>query len=229
MQSRAHTFHFISCALPAVLILTLVIHFGMTLLYLTPLNPIKARLGPIISAYMEPRFSQKWELFAPDPIVDTRILLVSCSLARGPSGEEQTPWVDITTPLRSLKYRYRFTPADRLERAQDAALFMVFGEPDAAMVKLQQQRDSLPVEIRSVTDSMEKVRAEDAVTGRRLLARIASTECVRRYAPIPVRRVQLRMVVIEPPPFSQRSRPNKDGKTTVVQFDSTPLETVAPF
>src|ERR1041385_3987390 len=101
---------------PGVLFGALGLHFAATLAYLIPASPLKARIVAPVKRYMEPLFVQHWELFAPEPVVDTRLFLVSCRLT-GPDGQKETPWSDITTPVRENEYRYhRLTPAERFER-----------------------------------------------------------------------------------------------------------------
>src|SRR4051794_17762784 len=68
--------------LPGVLVMVLSIHFGMTLVYLMPLNPIVLRVAPVVDGYMVPWFVQDWHLFAPNPINETHMLLVSCRLQK---------------------------------------------------------------------------------------------------------------------------------------------------
>src|SRR4051794_40035543 len=93
--------------LPAILGGILVLHFSLTCLYLTPLNPVKVALLPYIATYIEPFFQQRWELFAPNPLVDTRMLLIACRV-RNERGEiEERPWSNMTASFRALKERYQ--------------------------------------------------------------------------------------------------------------------------
>ena len=102
-------------ALAAVL-LVLTVHFGMTLLYLTPATPLKQALGGLPDRYMSPYFEQRWELFAPQPVKNSRYLLVACRAVDEPPVGEPV-WHDLTRPLLDSKYALRITPADRLHRA----------------------------------------------------------------------------------------------------------------
>src|SRR5262245_53866178 len=61
---------------PGVLVMVLSFHFGMTMVYLMPLNPIVLRAAPVVDGYMVPWFVQDWHLFAPNPINETHMLLV---------------------------------------------------------------------------------------------------------------------------------------------------------
>jgi hypothetical protein len=84
--------------MPVSLALALLIHFGMTLAYLTPINPLKLRFARLIDGYMNPLFQQNWRLFAPEPLSDTRIIMAACRVRKEDGGTVETGWNDITTP-----------------------------------------------------------------------------------------------------------------------------------
>ena len=216
-------------AAPLVLGALLLFHFSATLVHIMPLNPVKMRLTPIVDRYMNPAFSQRWELFAPDPIIDTRELLVSCRV-QSPSGAvEETAWSNMTAPLRRLKSRYRLTPADRLERVQTSALHLAFAPDDPTLVKMKKQRDPGDA-YRKIIATFDNAKKKQYELANRLLARIASAECDRLYgdrgATLAVR---VRMLVIEPPPFSQRTLPDDAGKASYFDFEWRPHESVSPI
>ncbi len=213
-------------AAPLVLGAALCIHFAATALYLTPANPIKLRIGRLADAYMEPYFSQRWELFAPDPIVDTRLLIVSCRVDIGDGVTRDLPWVDVTTPLRALKYRYRFSPADRVDRAQHVALYLVFPRPDKLAERMRNVDDNSP-EHRALVARLDAQRARSTTIGERLLARVASAECDRVNGVGRTRAVRVRMIAIETPPFSKRELAIDSGRRAQHDFDWRPYEAVS--
>src|SRR5262249_15459863 len=138
--SKLHTLPRIAAA---AILLVVVMHFAATLLYLTPLNPVKAAVYTQLNRYMEPYFTQNWAMFAPDPVADTTLLLVSCRMAEA-NGAAETPWIDVTSRLRELHYRYRITPADRIARAESAPLLLMARRPDLlveTIKKLPTERD----------------------------------------------------------------------------------------
>ncbi|MGH9885569.1 MAG: DUF5819 family protein, partial [bacterium] len=131
-------------ALPAVLGGVLVLHFAMTCLYLSPLNPIKIALLEYVSEYMQPFFQQRWDLFAPNPLVDTRMLLISCRIKNDRGELEERPWSNMSAPFRAQKQRYRLTPADRIDRAHMASIHLLYEKPDALADKLLNTPDDTP-------------------------------------------------------------------------------------
>lgn len=214
--------------LPVALLGWLVVHFAFTLAFLTPVNPIKLRQLAIINRYMLPLFEQHWELFAPDPLVDTRLLLVSCRLRDDAGGIDERPYSNMTAAYRELKHRYRLTPADRLERAQFAPIHLMFGEQDAIAKRVRQHAQDLP-ELERVRQMLDEQQAKRAKDGARLLGRVASAECDRLYGRGRATEVQVRMAIIKSPPFSKRALPTEDGETTYSDFPWMPYEEVAPL
>jgi hypothetical protein len=214
--------------LPAVLALALAVHFGMTIIYLMPPNPLKLRLLPTVARYMSPFFRQKWELFAPDPARDNRLLLISCRVQSDGGELRETPYYDITSPLLEQKYRERASAAERIERAEHAGLFMLFRPHDVLLDKLHQQNDETEDYRRSLEDLDADERRADE-WGRRLIARAASAECDRIYGAGRTRQVRLRIVSIKTPPLSKRALPLESGESSYTDLDWAPYEQVAAF
>jgi len=196
----------------------LAIHFGCTLLYLTPLNPLKMRLTSKLNAYMEPLFAQKWELFAPDPQPETRIFLVACRIPAGDGTVRQTQWIDVTTPLRQRKYAYRLSPADRIDRIQQSAIYNVFGEPHPLLQKLSTRSAATQEKFGPLVEIVEKGRDEDRREGIHLLRRVASAECDRYFGEGRTREVGLRMITRKSPPFSKRWAAITEGSSVAISF-----------
>jgi Family of unknown function (DUF5819) len=213
--------------LPAALLLGLGIHFGITLIYLTPLNPVKLRLLPLVNRYMVPFFEQRWELFAPDPLVDTRLLLVSCRLVDAQGNVEERPWSNMTSAYRDLKHRYRLTPADRIERAQFTALQLLFGAKDELVKRLLEHPDDDSPAYKKAVEQIGEEQAKRAEVGMRLMGRVASAECDRLYGQGRTKEVRVRMATIKSPPFSQRRKPTEAGETRYADFPWMTHEKVA--
>ncbi|MCI0766704.1 DUF5819 family protein [Bacillus sp. TL12] len=71
-------------------------HMTMTLLYNSPVNPVKIKLNNIINSYMEPLFAQNWQLFAPDPI-STNMDIITRGVYKDSNGNEKTTdWINYT-------------------------------------------------------------------------------------------------------------------------------------
>jgi hypothetical protein len=56
-------------AATSIVLICFVIHLLCTVLYNAPANPVTKHYQPLVLAYMEPYFMQKWLLFAPEPAV----------------------------------------------------------------------------------------------------------------------------------------------------------------
>ncbi len=201
----------------------------MTLAFLTPLNPLKMRALPLINGYMVPLFEQRWELFAPDPLVDTRYLLVSCRVAGEGGAVEEKPFSNMTAAYRDLKHRYRLTPADRLERAQFSPIHMMMGEQDALAKRLLSHTENESPAFQRAREAIEKSRTERGKAGVRILARVASAECDRLFGQKRTRQVRVRMAIVKSPPFSKREQATEEGETKYIDFPWEPYEEVAPL
>src|ERR1043165_27054 len=92
-----------SSILAGLLLMALALHFGATVVYLMPLNPLKLHFQRSLQKYIDPYFSQRWELFAPNPVVDSRRFLVSCRLHAPDGTDADSAWADITTPVQQLR------------------------------------------------------------------------------------------------------------------------------
>jgi hypothetical protein len=205
----------------------LAIHFVMVAVYVSPLNPLKLRLIPVVYGYIQPMFDQRWELFAPEPHVDTRMLLVSCRMTDAQGNAAETPWTDMTAAFRMLKYKYRLTPADRIDRAQHSAIHMIFDKPDPLVEKLLEHPNESSPEYQKAIKLIEEQRKAKKEVGQRLLARTASSECDRLYKEGQVREVRVRMAVRKSPPFSQRDLPDEAGEVSFSDFPWMPYERAA--
>ncbi|WP_432357034.1 DUF5819 family protein [Sporosarcina sp. UB5] len=97
--------------------IALLIHFSITILYNSPVNPITYKYYPAIQSYMQPLFNQNWKLFAPDPVSNNHKLLVK-GYYKGENGKEnETQWIDVTELLVTELHKNRLTPL-RLAVAQ---------------------------------------------------------------------------------------------------------------
>jgi hypothetical protein len=195
----------------------LAFHFGMTLLYLTPINPIKMAAERPIAAYMLPWFEQRWELFAPSPANMSRYLLVAC---RTGESEADPPWHDVTSPLLEAKYAYRVTPADRLHRAVQAATALVLGMNRPVIDKMRSRPDEFKDDLVAV-DQNDKTRFG---IGERTLARIGSQHCDRLHGPGRTTQVRARIVLRDLPPYSRRTDDERSGKVRVYDLEWQPYQ-----
>lgn len=98
-----------------------VVHFLLTVLYVSPLNPLKLGLYPLLEATIGTYFIQNWNLFAPNPVQDDMILLVQ------PRNMEDSvlmtnEWYNLSSPFWAHFQKNRFSAYDRLARSQSSAI-----------------------------------------------------------------------------------------------------------
>lgn len=208
---------------PVGLALLVTLHFGVTLAYLTPINPLKLRVFQPVKGYMEPFFSQRWTLFAPNVVAQSRTLLVACRTEDARQMRHEHPFVDITQPLRDLKRRYRLTPADRLDRAQVTGVTMLHAQDDEAARRLLMKPEDTPV-YREAVAAVEQERTQRREHAKRLLARVASAACRGLHPDEKIVEVGVRVATLKAPPFSRRMEPEEAGETTFSDLPWLPYE-----
>lgn len=93
----------------------LIIHFSLIGMSLFPDNPIKHQLKYELRSYVNPFFSQSWNLFSPTPINTNMTLLIQFKTFNG-AITDTTDWVDIYQPLIEEKRRNFWSPAQRLSK-----------------------------------------------------------------------------------------------------------------
>ncbi len=183
----------------AVCAVVLGTYFSATFLYLTPPNPVKARhLGTILSVEL-PLFSQNWHLFAPNPVRSNLLLAGRCGV-----GSQTTPWTDLTTPFVAGHHRNRFSRLGKLLRPTQDALYLILGRNLDEWRPLVCKR--FPTDERCRNDR-ERQKAREL--GTYIVQRVVSASC----AGVPgVQRVQARIIVHDPPPWSRRHDRQDAGK-----------------
>lgn len=175
-----------------------------TFLYLTPPNPVKARLLPVIYGLEHPLFAQNWHLFAPNPIRTNMVLTVRCRV-----GDAVTAWYDVTTPMLARHHRNRTSPMGRLLRVQQNAIYLALGwTPDdwKPLICRRNPKQALC----GAQDPDSQARQE---MGRIVLRRVASAACDAAVGRGRAAAVQSRLLIHTPPPWSQRHLPPAAGST----------------
>ncbi|MED3038000.1 DUF5819 family protein [Bacillus tropicus] len=92
----------------AGLMFIMLFHASMTVLYNSPINPIKVKLGFIIDNYMNPLFSQNWNLFAPNPVSTNMDIVTRGGYKDSNGNEKTTDWVNITKTFTTNLQNNRF-------------------------------------------------------------------------------------------------------------------------
>ncbi|WP_121641151.1 DUF5819 family protein [Virgibacillus sp. Bac330] len=199
------------------------IHFMFTAIYLAPFNPVKAKYGFIVNAYMEPLFSQNWKLFAPNPASSNNQFLVRAQFSNG----ETTEWTNLTSFMIEKNYKNRFTPYNRLVRIQRGA-FMSLYQKDDVTRKLSQEveeRDLNKEEYDYILDN--EMTKEQEENGINILNRYAQSYVSSLYPEKDITRTQIVIRETKATPFSEQDNPNFENERTIHEFDWKEFETVS--
>jgi len=204
----------------------LVVHFTLTALYVMPPNPINMSVQPLLATTIGTYFAQNWSLFAPDPIMADEALLVRCvgdgAAPRAPS-EAFTlgAWYDVSTPFWKRFQRNRFSPYDRLVRAQSNAIRQFQGG-STYVSRWREACDRGSADACSLVDGLMRVERE---TAGAYLRRIACAFCLSATpSPERVVSVDLRLRETSPVPWSRRNEGGVTRKAADFDLASYPVE-----
>ncbi|MFM7429550.1 MAG: DUF5819 family protein [Flammeovirgaceae bacterium] len=90
-------------------------HFFFIGLYLLPDNPIKHQFKYELSSYVNPFFSQSWNLFSPTPVNTNMTLLIQFKTVSG-GAQDTSVWVDVYKPHIDEKKNSFWSPAQRISK-----------------------------------------------------------------------------------------------------------------
>ncbi len=180
----------VACSLVTVLML----HFTATSLYVAPTNPVRLRFERWLHAYMSPFFVQGWQMFAPGPFFEDRMLLVRARVRDGSGRSHVTEFHDVNAREES---RSRLWRSHGYYVPEEAITLLAGNDPRVAVRDII-MTEELPApataaDIRSRKRTAEFVRA------------LASSAAVRQWGD-GVEAVQLRIVARTLPRWDQRHR-----------------------
>jgi hypothetical protein len=169
----------------------LMVHTGLTALYLSPENPLRSRVWDTLYGYMDPLFAQNWRLFAPNPVSQHQNLLAKARVKDRETGViRETKWMDITRPIIQNIQTNRLASEGRVTRYMTSA-------------------------IRSYVYD----KGEEKKVGKWMLQRAVSTALEQRLSSgKEIEEINIRIVSNTFPRFEQRSKPDNEG---IVQFRET--------
>jgi hypothetical protein len=177
----------------------LTLHYLIIVLQLLPANPITILNSKPISKYVDPFFEQNWRMFAPEPPLANRILLIQLNVKSQQDPDTQlTDWFDVSTALLHKMQSNPFSPAVTRYRTIDG----IFG----SYVKIS---------LRAALDSNYEYSALDLHSTRlfnRLLVVLAKELYKPEYYSLVA--VRGRILFEEIPPFSKFQ--SKSYKTEVL-------------
>ncbi|MEO0459947.1 MAG: DUF5819 family protein [Myxococcota bacterium] len=180
-------------------------HFTAVLLYVSPPNLVSLSSRPWVESYIDPIFSQRWELFAPEPGGRNQRLHIQC---HGEADGEtwSSDWIDITTPIVRAKRVNRLGPAARMLRASSPRML-----PDQRHERriLKKLEGPLAERALAALNQQSKKAFDDGLLH---MQRLASAECKRRFTEqdYVLRRVEVRQLVEWVRPYGKRHEPRSE-------------------
>jgi len=93
----------------------LAFHFLVIALSLAPDNPLKHQFKFQIYRYVNPFFSQSWNLFSPNPINSNMTVLLKFIVYEN-GRADTTQWVDIMPPLIEHRKKHFWSPTQRITK-----------------------------------------------------------------------------------------------------------------
>jgi len=223
-QGRLHNMVLSSVAL--ICGFFLVSHFLITFFYLTPLNPVKARIWDPIQVWAKDLFAQNWSLFAPTPIHHDSALLVRFRTSDGRESE----WYNISHAMINGLHRQPFGPYVRLVRIHltGTRYYQGFGTPEQELLR-DKVCDKVPDDELCQRQDPATVKLHEM--GRTVLQRYASA-VAHEYSEqvgLPVTEVQFRILRATVRPFSQKDDPNWEPEVSSMDSEWLPYEDVHPL
>ncbi|PSL41264.1 hypothetical protein B0H94_12010 [Salsuginibacillus halophilus] len=188
-------------------------HFLFTLLDVIPFNPVSAKHNTQVYQYMEPVFNQTWELFAPDPVADNRIIYMQIKKANG----EKSDWYDITSPMIEQNHSNLISPHNRLVRIPTSSVISLFQEDaTSSLIKdnlTDDEEDHLILE-----ENLENHLDLHQERAKHKMYRYAFSEAGRLHEENNIAEVQLRLEITEVVPFSERNNEDYESESHYIEL-----------
>ncbi len=201
------------------------VHFSVTLLYVFPLNPLKASVRVEILRYAGTLFAQNWSLFAPLPIHSNFGLFVRCQTR----DKRVSGWFDVGSAFVEGLHNQPFGPYVRLVRVPSTAVRNYLGgdvDPDTIKAIETSCRTS---KRQGICVERDPAFAESAKVGAYELQGLASAVCADAF-PGNVAAVRTTETSSTVRPWSERDAPRWHAKTTTVASTGwMPFRNVAPM
>ncbi len=197
----------------AIMALSFIVHFTVTAIYLTPLNPVKLRLYQHLQAWIHPLFPQNWHLFAPDPVSSSHSLVTKCR-----SGTIESEWIDVTNAVLDRYYENRLSTAKAIGGIQINAIMTVtrggmpISEPDVSSFCLDRDQDH------PFCEYLVEIARIGFERSQRILIDMAADGCEKAMRNAQIDEVFIRITDIVFPRYSERTKPDKDGQAFVYDF-----------
>ena len=202
-------------------------HTVMTVLHVSPINPITVDLASVINAYTQPFFRQNWQLFAPEPVSQEHGLIVRAVIENEDGSEIITDYYDLTFPIIGTIHTTRLFPPRRTRLGTSIQQLLAFRDPLAERVRERQRTDVGQIDEESDHTTFEMlplIPAEEEThqLAMKLLQGLA-TESAREQWGEDVTQIQVRFVTHSFPPFSKRASPDSIGEITTADSEWLPI------
>jgi hypothetical protein len=187
-------------------LLWLVVHFGLTVAFVTPLNPLTVSLQPLLNATIGTYFPQGWGFFAPNPGASVAVLLVQplseAEMAAVPTrGLPEEGWYDLSTPLWDGFHQNHFSAYDRLALPQFRAMLTYL----TGTQQLDPLREKCERGDAAACEQYETEMTAARAKAARILVKVASAFCKEIAQPDrEIRYVALRARELRSVPWSDR-------------------------
>jgi len=197
-------------AVAAVVAAVFAIHVVFTAAYLMPQNPMSRHYLPLVSRYMDPLFSQRWLLFAPEPATNSLKLWT-----RYQCGGRWTGWRDPAAPLMERHQHNRLSSAGKLLYISNNLARELSRETAGSVLQFNCRGD----------------RACDARRDSAVRASPTFQRAVRyavRSEPCAATGVQVMVVQLFPTQYSERHMRKPFSFANVFEYQAVRVRSVAP-
>ncbi|BAK18150.1 DNA-directed RNA polymerase, beta subunit/140 kD subunit [Solibacillus silvestris StLB046] len=190
-----------------------VFHFSMTALYVLPFNPLASKYNHQIQSYMNPLFTQNWQLFAPNPLSQSIYVNVQIKDTEG----QESKWIDFTTPLLEANHKNRFSPVNTIVRlGQSAYLQSVHIDP------LTEKIATKNIEIDEVSQRLSDYQKD----GVYILYKLGLHYAEQYFESSKISDIRIRVIKEESIPFSQRNNPDYENEIKYSEHDWVPVKKI---
>ena len=187
-------------------------HVICTVLYNAPDNPSTNSYRKYVVAYMEPFFSQKWLLFAPEPATNDLKLWY-----RMKRGGNWTTWYDPLEPVLRKHYNARYT--------YNAKLLYVYGNiPRDLGIKNEELSILYACAQKDLKCAEKKNRSLLSSAEFNLAKRYVKEDILKSLPNTKIDSIQIMVIQLYPRQFSERLSNKPFGHANATEFVPIPFE-----
>jgi hypothetical protein len=197
-------------------------HFALAQLSSMPISPLKLQLANVLTHYVDPYFTQRWNFFAPQPLDRDVALLARARYRNVTSGQLVTgPWINVTESLIEPLRSNRLTPLFHVEVSLSNAVLEFSNEME------KDQRATFQKDGQTYVKS--QIAADIDPLDMQTMKRTALATLEIAYPGQNFEQVQLGIMNQVFPRFTARYKAVADGLAAVTLVDWQSAEWVAPY